>query len=538
MGSSNGSTLREFIKNYRARNPQDYGEIGGEISPEYETTAYSVLKNDDNRMLMFNNLKGYKGFRLLTNVLGSEQRVFFATGASDLDSFYGTYSRAMAGQQSGPYIVNDDPASFMQTVLRGNSVDLLSLPIPSHYPSDGSREGKSRYISSGIVAHRPFDDPESINLSFTRIQPVSRNKYAFDAGSHGHLWNYLRNAASAGEDAELTVIMGTHPVYYLLAASFTDREYEKAASFIDVGLSRGVENDIYVPQDAEIVLEARFRPGETFEEGPFAEYTGYMGHDSTKYTAEVKSIMMRKDPIYYDIQPSNSGEHVNTFSMPRSARIIGTLKDYMPRGTNFSVKWPHSGARFLALGYVEPPDRGLARQLGIGIMALDPLWGKFIIINQGAAALDFPGAIARLLNTRAKFTDIFTRIPGVFVISSDFTAGKDGTVGKIIAITEGSNAEFSTSRSGTDCIIAAESGEAIISRSYRNDRRINIIVGSDIDPSNLKQVEWAVSTRVNPDMDIEISDDRIVIRAERITPEVPEIDAGASQRIKTLFPET
>jgi 3-polyprenyl-4-hydroxybenzoate decarboxylase len=247
---------------------------------------------------------------------------------------------------------------------------------------------------------------------------------------------------------------------------------------------------------------------------------------------------MRNDPIYYDIQPSNSSEHVNTFSMPRSAGIMGTLRDYMPRGTDFSVVWPHSGARFLSLGYVVPPSRGLARQLGLGIMALDPLWGKFIIINQGVAALDFTSTLARLINTGEDYGEVFTRIPGVFVISSDFTAGKDGTTGKIIAVTDSSDEEFTTSISGRDLIVRAGKGEAVISHSYRNDRRINIIVGEDIDATDPEQVQWAVSTRVNPHTDVEISRNSIVIRADRVTPEVPALDKSAVERIRRLFPDS
>ncbi len=535
MEKQNNSTLRGFIHNYRDQYPEGYEEIVKEISTEFETTAYSVMKNGANRMIMFNNLKGYRGYRLLTNVLGSDRRILFATGTTDLDTFYNNYSRAFVEQSSRQPSVISGLAPYKERIMRGSSVDLLSLPIPSHYPSDGSKGGKTRYISSGIVAHRPFDNPDRINLSFTRIQPLSRNTYAFDAGSHGHLWKYLRTAVEKNLEAELTVILGTHPVFYLLAASFTDGEYEKATSFIDVELASGLENDILVPNDAEIVIEARFRPGETFEEGPFAEYTGYMGHDSTKYTAEVKSILMRKDPIYLDIQNSNSSEHVNTFSMPRSARLTRTLKDYMPQGTSFSVAWPHAGARFLSIGYVDPPNIGLARQLGLGIMALDPLWGKFVIINRGHATLEFPYAIARLLNTRENLQEMVTRVPGVFVISSDFTAGKDGNAGKIIVITNSTDEAFSLGRSGEDTVFSAHNGEAVISHRYRDDKRLNIIVGKDIDPGNLKQVEWAFATRVNPDTDIEFSDGRMVIRADRPTPEVPRIDEAAEERIRELF---
>lgn len=531
------SGLREFIESYRRRYEWDFLEIDKEVSVEFDTTTYSLLRNNANKVLLFSNLLNYEKFSILTNLLGSETRVLHATGSRDMGDFNRRFSSALNSNLKNLVQVKEGSAPFMRNVLMDGSVDLNKLPVPSHYPLDGAKSGNSRYITSGIVAVREFDDPETINLSFTRIQLISRNRYAFDAGSHGHLWNHLYKAAEKDEEAELTVLIGTHPIFYLLAASFIDNEYEKAASFVDVELSKGLSNDILIPTETEIVLEAKFLPRERFDEGPFAEYTGYMGNDTTRYVAEVRSVLMRDNPIYYDIQPSNSSEHVNIFSLPRSSVVSSALQRFMPQGTDFMVHWPHSGARFLSNGWVDPPSLSIAKQLGISIMSLDPLWGKIIFINLGRCELDFLSTIARLLNTKGRMSNCVFKFPDMFVIGSDFTADPERSVCKSIFITNSRDSSYTREVRDGELILKGRYGNAVITHKPRDDNRINIVLGEDIDLTNTDKILWAIATRVNPQDDLDVTDDKITIRANRVTPEIPSLDPNSKRRISEMFPE-
>lgn len=537
MSVQHGPGLRSFLDSYRINHGEDILEIESEMSVEYDITSFHVLKNRMNRILMFNSLSGYPNFRLLTNVLGHKERILYATGTEDIEEFNSRFSRALNSGMRRESSMKHGSAAFMQNVLRDSEVDLYKLPIPSHYPSDGSRAGITGYITSGIVATRELDNPEIINLSFTRIQPISSNRYAFDAGSHGHLWNHLNRSVRSGKDAELTVLIGAHPIFYLLAASFVDDEYSKAAEFLDFELAKGLTNDIYIPSETEIVLEARFEPGKSFEEGPFAEYTGYMGQDSTKYTAEVKAVLMRDRPIYYDIQPSNSSEHVNTFSLPRSSRVSSAIRQFLPQGIDFGLTWPHSGARFLSMGWVEPSEKNYAMQLGISVMSLDPLWGKIVFINRGKVELEFLPSLARLLNTEEKMGDCVSVFRDMFVISSDFTAEPEGNVGKALFITDSLDGTYTTEVRNDELFIHSRYGTAVVSHRRRSDFKINIAVGDDIDLVNFDHVLWALATRVNPAQDFHITENSLSIYADRKTPEVPTLEPDSVRRIAKMFPD-
>ena len=57
-------------------------------------------------------------------------------------------------------------------------------------------------------------------------------------------------------------------------------------------------NDLEVPAHAEIVIEGFVPPGVREHEGPFGEYTGYMGSSGPSFVIEVTAITHRADPIY------------------------------------------------------------------------------------------------------------------------------------------------------------------------------------------------------------------------------------------------
>jgi len=63
-------------------------------------------------------------------------------------------------------------------------------------------------------------------------------------------------------------------------------------------LTRAETNNLYVPADAEIVIEGEVRPNERADEGPFGEYVGYMhGPRHPAPVMRVHAITHRRNPI-------------------------------------------------------------------------------------------------------------------------------------------------------------------------------------------------------------------------------------------------
>ncbi len=525
------SSLRTFLDHLSGSGKHSLRIIEDEVDTDFEIMAYSILTSGENPALLFRNIKNYPNFSMVTNLLGSENRIAMATGYGDIMDFYRKWDTILSHDEvfdSGPLEQNPP---LKEVIRRGNDVDLFSLPIPRHYLSDGSRSGFGRYITSGLVVARDPRNEDILNLSFTRIQPFARDGYAFDAGSHGNMWEYLDYCRKNGTKLDISIIIGAHPVFYLLGAAFTRNEYSKAQKIISAGYTGGIANSLPVPSQSEIVVETEFIPGETFDEGPFAEYTGYMGEDSTKSVAHVKTIMHRRDAIYYDIQPSNSSEHVNLFSMSRSAAITETLKKFMPKGPEYRVVWPHYGSRFLGLGYVQNGNMSIARQFGAGIIGTDALWGKIIFINEGKTELDLESALMNLAQTDISEGENITLFRNMYIISSDSTADPDGSVGKILFSTSGKPGVISKILRGDSLELLSGNGRVVISHGIREDGNVNLAVADDIDISDMEKVGWALATRMNPQHDISVKNGKISITAMRKHPEIPSIPRGVLKRI-------
>ena len=359
------------------------------------------------------------------------------------------------------------------------------------------------------MASRDPDRPRTVNLSFTRIQVIGKDRYAFDCGSKGHLYTYVQKSLRRGTPLPLTVVIGAHPLLYLLAASFMEGEYEKAASALPLRLTQGIMNDIPVPADAEIVIEAELLP-EQFDEGPFSEYTGYVGADSTRNVARVKAIMRRKDAIYYDVQPSNSNEHVMLFSFPRHASVSQVVRSVMPPGPSYKLLWPSSASNYMVLGYVDRPEPGLAKQLGLLLLSSDPLFSKFALVNEGETKLS-------LLN-----------LPSNPTVS-------EGVSAKVVMLSSG-NASFTVEKTESKLSLKRDGSVLVsVSKESVEDAVVSVRFPRDVPDISEDTLSWVMATRVRPDEDIKVERYRLFIDASREVGEIPKLPSEVLRRTQQLL---
>jgi UbiD family decarboxylase len=525
--STGGGSFREAVEFYFNSFPDDVKVIRDEISIEFETTLTATREVP--RALMFTNLKGFSGYRMVTNLLGTEDRILRLCNAKDRLEFLQKWKRATDNAGNDEYVFTDNP-EFLRNMSIGSDVDLLKLPAPVHYAGDGSKLSMGRYITSALVVSRNPSDTDVINLGFARIQLLGGNKFAFDAGSRGHTWSYIQGALKKGSNLELSFVIGAHPVLYMLGAAFVDSEYKRSGEFIRTSLYRGNRNNVPVPSDAEIVIEAELSHSERADEGPFAEYTGYMGYDTTGYVAYAKSLFVRDNPIYYDIQPSNSDEHINIFSYPRSLSITEKVQESMPGGTIINFEWPSYASRFLAIGQVVSSAGDLRLQAACGIVSRDPLWAKFVFIFSGGADTSLYACFASIASSAVNSFRGIIFLPESFIISSDIGSGGKMRSGRMIALLD--PVTYEVEQGDSYVVIKSVEKKCVITRRPTGEGDLEIIIPDGLDPGNQKELGWAFATRVNPSRDISISSGRMVIYIPTGHPEIPSFpeDSGSKNR--------
>ena len=81
---------------------------------------------------------------------------------------------------------------------------------------------------------------------------------------------------------------------------------------------------------AELVLEGEILADVHEDEGPYGEYTGYSTDRSTRNVFVVKAITSRRKPIFHDIIPGYSAEHLLLGRSAKEAHVHMRLKEMVP----------------------------------------------------------------------------------------------------------------------------------------------------------------------------------------------------------------
>ena len=217
-----------------------------------------------------------------------------------------------------PQIVDSSasPAPCQQVVER--SVDLYSLPVLMHLPSDGGS-----YVTAGVAVVK---DPElGRNMAFHRLLRLDERHFAIRLveGRGTHVaWQ------KAGGDLEIAICIGNSPAV-LLAAAMSPApgvdELSIANALAPTPLVRCRTVSLAVPADTEIVLEGRIT-SQLVEEGPFLDLTETMDIVRRQPVVEIHSISHRHDALYQALLPGGM-EHKLLMGLPREPTIYQSVSE-------------------------------------------------------------------------------------------------------------------------------------------------------------------------------------------------------------------
>src|SRR5660397_262335 len=218
------------------------------------------------------------GFRLLTNVLGSNDNIALAlglpAGLSKAELSAGARELLAGGEVEPMKYVETGPV--MENVETGEDVDLFKFPTPLWHEQDGGR-----YIGTASYdVTRDPDQPEWVNIGTYRVMLHDKDKVGFyvSPGKHGRVHRDKRFAR--GEACPVAMVFGGDPLTFLMAST----ELPHGVSEYDfIGGLRGEPMEVIkgpvtglpFPANAEIVIEGYARPDNERLEGPFGEWTGY-----------------------------------------------------------------------------------------------------------------------------------------------------------------------------------------------------------------------------------------------------------------------
>lgn len=191
--------------------------------------------------------------------------------------------------------------------------DLDALPILMHCEGDGGN-----YISSGvfIAGHPQYGQ----NADFHRCMQISKTEMSVRVVKSRHFDTFLQELGQV----DVAVCIGLPPNILAAAATSVDigvNELEIANSLEPLQAVKARTVDLYVPAEAEIVLEGTVYRDRRHDEGPFVDLTGT--HDVVRQepVLVVRAITHRRDAMWHALLPGGL-EHKLLMGMPREPTIF------------------------------------------------------------------------------------------------------------------------------------------------------------------------------------------------------------------------
>ncbi len=266
------------------------------------------------KALLFENTG--TGFPVLINAFGSDKRMAMALSkknlseaGNDLEEIYNLIMDAPSGFFEKFLVLPRfyKIAGYMPERIRAKGVcqqvinskpDLSILPVLKCWPHDGGR-----FVTLPMV-HTFHPVTAKPNVGMYRMQILNSNTTGMHWQRHKTGANHYEAWKNAGSIMPVSVTLGGDPVYtYCATAPLPENLNEYIlAGFLrrkKVKLVKCITNDLYIPYDADIVIEGYVDPAEPLiTEGPFGDHTGFYSLADLYPAFHVTCITHSKKAIY------------------------------------------------------------------------------------------------------------------------------------------------------------------------------------------------------------------------------------------------
>lgn len=287
------------------------------VNPELEITEIvDRFSKDGNggKALLFENT-GTK-FPVLINAMGSEKRIAAAFGRKSItelekeienlfgvllqpkDSLWDKLKLLPKLKEVGEWMPRKQKGKGECQEIRMKNPDLELLPVLKCWPADGGR-----FITLPCV-HTVDPETGAPNVGMYRMQIFDKDLTGMHWHKHKTGANHFQKYKKLGKKMPVSVTLGGDLAYTYAATAPMPENMDEylLAGFLrkkPVKLVKCITNDLFVPEDADFVIEGFVDPAEEFIwEGPFGDHTGFYSLADWYPKFHVTCITHRKDAVY------------------------------------------------------------------------------------------------------------------------------------------------------------------------------------------------------------------------------------------------
>lgn len=402
--------LRSFLADHAA----SVWELTESVSVRHELTA---LQHELDRQGRFpvvlarqprdGNL-GFAGIPVVTNLTASRQLTAAALGIPD-HRHTAAWFAGRSANGIDPVVVQPQSAPVRDVVWQGSEANLARLPILTQHQLE-----PGPYLTA---AHATTYDPDTgiDNTAIQRCWVLGERRMTWFPYPTTHNMRNLRKFWARGEPCPVAFWIGHHPSVLLGSQSklgYPESHWRATGGVLGQALrltpSHLHGEKILVPADAEIVIEG-FAPVDSLHaDGPFGEYTGYLGPQVQAPIVEVGCITMRRDAIYHDYG-SGLTDMLVPDNMAMEGKLYQMVKAVAPSLVNVHV--PTEGRRFHAYLQLRNPARGEAKDALAAAMAYRRV--KTVVAIDDDVDIFSPQSLLWALATRVQWSRDATIIDGL-----------------------------------------------------------------------------------------------------------------------------
>lgn len=286
-----------------------------DIELEIAHISYIEVKKDDSKALIFTNPTNKNGDNfppVITNIFGSFKalEIIFGRDISDISD---EISALLKPKKPNSLKEKIDFFGYILSLksifpkrLKGKGIcqecefkepNLYKLPVLKTWDDDGGA-----FITMGQVYTKALNGATQ-NLGMYRLQVHSQNELGMHWQIHKDGAHFFHEYKKAGMKMPVSVAIGGDPLYIWCGqAPLPKNIFELMLyGFIrkkPAKLVKSLTNDIYVPFDADFVIEGFVDPNELRDEGKFGDHTGYYTPIEPFPLMRVTKITHKKNPIF------------------------------------------------------------------------------------------------------------------------------------------------------------------------------------------------------------------------------------------------
>ena len=386
--------------------------------------------------MMFDQIRGYPGKRLVINAHGSFSNIALSLGYAKSTTikelFFKLIDRWGSDKPLIDWVAPEDALVHENRVEDEiNLYDLLPLYRINEY--DGGF-----YIAKANVVSRDPLDPDNFdkqNVGIYRIQVHGPDCFSVLSSPLHDLARMITAAETNELPLKIAVSIGNHPAMAMFAATpinYDESEYSYATQMFGspIELTKS-GNNLDILAKAEMVIEAELLPNERVLEGPFGEFPGSYSGVRRVPMFKATAVSHRNDPIFENIYIGRGWtEHDTLIGLNTCAPIYSQLKARFPEVVAVNALYQHGLSGIIS---VKNRYAGFAKVVAMAAVATphgSMYLKNIILVDEFVDPFDL-NEVMWALSTRTRTQDIIV-IPNMPLIQVDPAAEVSGKGHRLI----------------------------------------------------------------------------------------------------------